>query len=239
MRPPGDEEMTDWTYREWACEETFVLIGHSYGGFVALDYAVNYPDRLRGLILINTWASGTLGAMTALSYVLTSQRSKVDRARQVRSWSGTTLSDQDCKEAIREMLPMDAPPEEGSDAVPSSTGDHQSSSTSAEFWGPRSNFRSVTHNWAFGQNLPRYDVRQRLHLIKMSIHPPLRALACLTRCRLPHSSPSAVTIMSPRRALPKRLPPVSSTRGWRFWRIWRTAHTPTNLKSSIRFCWIS
>jgi proline iminopeptidase len=164
--------MTDWTYREWAWAETFVLIGHSYGGFVALDYAVNYPDRLRGLVLIDTWASGALGAMTALSYVLTSQRSKVDRARQVRFWSGTTLSDQDCRDAIGEMLPIDTPPEEGSsETAPSGTGDHQLFSTSAEFWGPRSRFRSVTHNWAFGQNLPRYDVRQRLDLIKVSICP--------------------------------------------------------------------
>ena len=34
--------------------ETFTLIGHSYGGFIAQDFAVSYPDRLDGLVLIDT-----------------------------------------------------------------------------------------------------------------------------------------------------------------------------------------
>jgi proline iminopeptidase len=31
-----------------------VLLGHSYGGFLALDYAVRYPDLLSHLILVST-----------------------------------------------------------------------------------------------------------------------------------------------------------------------------------------
>jgi len=34
--------------------ETFVLLGHSHGGFVAQSYALAHPDRLRGLILYDT-----------------------------------------------------------------------------------------------------------------------------------------------------------------------------------------
>jgi len=34
--------------------ETFVLLGHSHGGFVAQAYALAHPDRLRGLILYDT-----------------------------------------------------------------------------------------------------------------------------------------------------------------------------------------
>jgi proline iminopeptidase len=32
----------------------FVLVGHSYGGFIALDFAFRYPDRLAGLVLTCT-----------------------------------------------------------------------------------------------------------------------------------------------------------------------------------------
>ncbi|WP_394840352.1 alpha/beta hydrolase [Pendulispora rubella] len=34
--------------------ENVVLLGHSYGGFVALDYALAYPNHLRGLVLYDT-----------------------------------------------------------------------------------------------------------------------------------------------------------------------------------------
>jgi proline iminopeptidase len=35
-----------------------VLLGHSWGGFVAMRYAARYPDRLRALILMNTEEPG-------------------------------------------------------------------------------------------------------------------------------------------------------------------------------------
>lgn len=34
-------------------EEQILLLGHSYGAFLALEYAVRHPDRLRGLILVS------------------------------------------------------------------------------------------------------------------------------------------------------------------------------------------
>jgi pimeloyl-ACP methyl ester carboxylesterase len=32
--------------------EPIILIGHSYGGLIALDFALNYPNRIRSLVLI-------------------------------------------------------------------------------------------------------------------------------------------------------------------------------------------
>ncbi|WP_120631833.1 alpha/beta fold hydrolase [Ruegeria sp. EL01] len=34
--------------------DTFTLIGHSYGGFIGQEFATSHPDRLDGLVLINT-----------------------------------------------------------------------------------------------------------------------------------------------------------------------------------------
>ena len=34
------------------------LLGHSYGGFVALEYALRYPQKLAGLILLDTDSAG-------------------------------------------------------------------------------------------------------------------------------------------------------------------------------------
>jgi proline iminopeptidase len=36
--------------------ERFILVGHSYGGFIALDFALRFPDRLAGLVLSCTAA---------------------------------------------------------------------------------------------------------------------------------------------------------------------------------------
>lgn len=43
---------------EWRREtnlEKFILLGHSLGGFLATSYAINYPDRVKHLILADPW----------------------------------------------------------------------------------------------------------------------------------------------------------------------------------------
>jgi len=35
--------------------ENFVLLGHSMGGFLAASYAMQYPDRVKHLILADPW----------------------------------------------------------------------------------------------------------------------------------------------------------------------------------------
>ncbi|KAL2397773.1 hypothetical protein ABEF93_004599 [Exophiala dermatitidis] len=130
--------------RAWAGAETFVLAGHSYGGFLALDHAVNHPNRLRGLVLIDTWTVGTLGAMTALMNMLTSDRVHVDKARQVSSL----------------LIPSYAPPEHAAikHSAPDATGSTEGFA--------KLHFHFETQNWAFGYNMPRFDVRQQLKDIK-------------------------------------------------------------------------
>jgi len=43
--------------RECLGAERIVLLGHSYGGFIALEYALRFPEHLAGLILCATSAS--------------------------------------------------------------------------------------------------------------------------------------------------------------------------------------
>ncbi|HWJ10393.1 MAG TPA: alpha/beta hydrolase [Nocardioides sp.] len=44
--------------REHLGAERTWLLGHSYGGFVALEYALAFPDRLHGLVLLDTDSTG-------------------------------------------------------------------------------------------------------------------------------------------------------------------------------------
>jgi proline iminopeptidase len=140
---------------------------------MALDYAVHHPSRLSGLILIDTWTVGTLGAMGALANILTSDRVQVDKARQLRVWSGNLLSDQDYQDGITELLPFYEPPGDVAKKT-SSTTVAESSPTSAELFGPGRPFHVhyETQNWAFSHNMPRFDVRQQLKDIKAGLSSP-------------------------------------------------------------------
>ena len=40
----------------------FAILGHSYGGFIAMEYALRYPERVTDLILMNTGASLKFGS---------------------------------------------------------------------------------------------------------------------------------------------------------------------------------
>lgn len=155
--------------RIWAGAETCVLAGHSYGSFLALDYAINHPTRLSGLILIDAWTVGTIGAMGALASILTSDKIQVDKDRQVRVWSGNLLSNQDYQEAITEILPFYTPPEGA--VKKASTTFAESSTTSAAPLG-QLQIHHETQNWAFGHNMPRFDVRPHLKDIKVSLSSP-------------------------------------------------------------------
>ena len=35
-------------------EDNTIVIGHSYGGFISLLYAINYPERIKGCVLLNS-----------------------------------------------------------------------------------------------------------------------------------------------------------------------------------------
>lgn len=150
--------VANFSFRKFYGAETFILAGASYGAFLALDYAVRHGDRLDGLILRGAWANGKLGPMNALANILTSDKVSVDAARQVRLWSGTLRDDQDFEDSIMELLPFYAPPR---------TADVQDIPESTEFQGTVK-YHSATQNYAFSVNMPQFDVRDKLHLIKVS-----------------------------------------------------------------------
>ena len=62
-RPPLDDvDHATWvadadSLREWLGHEQVVLLGHSYGGFLALRYALAHPDRVKALVLVSTAAT--------------------------------------------------------------------------------------------------------------------------------------------------------------------------------------
>ncbi|KAF9772440.1 hypothetical protein IL306_009858 [Fusarium sp. DS 682] len=142
--------------RAWAGDDKFILAGGSYGGFLALNYAINYPNRLSGLILRNTWASGPLGTHRALANILLSHRIKPDPMRQVRLWSGNLRNKSDAEESMAEITRIYTPEKPG-----------EKDTEQVAFEGASAELRWEVHNAAFSYSQPRFDVRKRLGEIKV------------------------------------------------------------------------
>ncbi|HEU4743277.1 MAG TPA: alpha/beta fold hydrolase [Meiothermus sp.] len=129
-----------------------VVLGGSYGGFIALEYALRYPENLRAVILRDTAASN--------KYQYTSKQRALksgfpmDAERLDRLFDGQMTSDEDFRESFAMIQPLynvRRDPEEEARrlaAIP---------------------FRYQTHNWAFSRNQPNYDLTTRLPEIKVPV----------------------------------------------------------------------
>jgi proline iminopeptidase len=70
--------------REQLGFERWAVLGHSFGGHVAIEYALRYPDRLSHLILMNTGGDGDWARENAPRLV--AERHGAENAELVRRW---------------------------------------------------------------------------------------------------------------------------------------------------------
>ena len=85
--------------------ERIVLFGHSYGGFLALEYALRHPDRVDALVLANTAA--VLDYQDAV--IANAQRKASDEATfqtVLEALSGPVESDAEAAETFRRIHPI-------------------------------------------------------------------------------------------------------------------------------------
>jgi proline iminopeptidase len=91
--------------RQYLGIERPVVIGHSFGGFVALTYATRYPDNLAGLVMLDSAAK--LNAEAAMA---TAQRLLHDHpdvlAALVQGFSGGINTDEDLHVWWKEVAPL-------------------------------------------------------------------------------------------------------------------------------------
>ncbi|WP_256839856.1 alpha/beta fold hydrolase [Ornithinimicrobium faecis] len=132
--------------REWIGAEQVVMAGGSYGGFISMEYAVRYPERVRALVLRDTSPDNKNEDLSRAN-ALASDRVELDLDKFYRIMDGKTLSDQDLKECWAEILPLydhDYDPAKVAERVEATP------------------YRFETHNWAFTENMPRYDLTDQL-----------------------------------------------------------------------------
>jgi proline iminopeptidase len=129
--------------------ERMLLVGHSYGSFLALEYAARHPERLIGLVLC--------GSAPVLDYFETAVANA--RARATDEQFAALMN------AMGASPPRtDAEMEEGTERVlPIYLHDPKSPLASSLMRGVRHSRDAFVH--AFTHCLPHYDVRSALHYI--------------------------------------------------------------------------
>jgi proline iminopeptidase len=135
--------------REWIGAERIVMAGGSYGGFIAMEYAIRHPQRVSALVLRDTSPDHD-NEEAARRNALSSARVTVDREKLDRINSGQVRDDDDLRDCWREILPL---------------YDHVYDPAKVEEKVAATPYRYATHNFAFSVNQPNYDIKASLPTI--------------------------------------------------------------------------
>lgn len=147
--PPYSHEQ--WTadveaLRVWSGAEKIVMAGGSYGGFLALEYTLRYPDRVAALVLRDTAAADRFRAQ-ARQRAVSTDRTTIDMEMFDRCFAGQVRDNEDFEASWRAILPL---------------YDYDYDPAKAQQRADTTRYHFATHNYAFGTNLPGYDVAGKL-----------------------------------------------------------------------------
>lgn len=134
------------TIRDFIGEDKVILSGGSYGGILAMEYALKYPDRVAGMILRGTAASSEL-QMYAFKNALQADLPGINEQMLRNLFFGHMQDDEDLKTHFSYIYPLYS---------------KKYTPEKAKKLFERKQFRSKTHNAFFQHAFPRYDIRNRL-----------------------------------------------------------------------------
>lgn len=132
--------------RQWIGAEKIVIAGGSYGGIIALEYTLAYPDRVSAMILRDTTADKS-NFQTLVENARKQNRVKLNWENFDRYWSGQVRDDADLKALWAGLIPLY---DFNYDPVASAKA------VEAGF------YRHESHNWCFVHNVPNYDLKPQL-----------------------------------------------------------------------------
>lgn len=135
--------------REWAGAEQIVVAGGSYGGFIAMEYALAFPGRVSAMILRDTSADRSNLAL-ARENARNQTRVEVNWENFDRYWSGHIRDDADLKACWAELIPL---------------YDFEYDPVAANARVEAGSYRHEAHNWCFQHNAPVYDLKPKLSTV--------------------------------------------------------------------------
>lgn len=132
--------------REWMGVEKIIMAGGSYGGFISMEYAIRYPERVISMVLRDTSADSAHQHLSREN-ALASDRIEVDIELFDRIMAGETRDDADLKAAWAHILPL---------------YDHDLDMEKVKSRIENTPYHYATHNFAFAVNQKNYDLKDKL-----------------------------------------------------------------------------
>ncbi|HKR70979.1 MAG TPA: alpha/beta hydrolase [Streptosporangiaceae bacterium] len=132
--------------RQWLGADDIVIAGGSYGGFIAMEYALAYPDRVKAMILRDTSADNS-NLERAYENARNQNRVWINWENFDRYWTGKIRDDADLKARWEEIIPL---------------YDYEYDPAAAAARVESGSYRYETHNWCFQRNMPGYDLKPKL-----------------------------------------------------------------------------
>ena len=90
--------------RQYLGLDKIVVLGSSYGGMVALSYAIRYPQQVSHLIVISTVASYRF--LTRAKEILAERGTEEQKVFAQRLWDGTFENEEQLREFFKVMAPL-------------------------------------------------------------------------------------------------------------------------------------
>lgn len=132
--------------REWIGAEQIIMAGGSYGGFISMEYAIRYPNRVLAMVLRDTSPDNSHRELSRAN-ALASPRIEVDLELFNRIMAGTTRDNADLKAAWGHILPL---------------YDHDLDMDKVKSRTENTPYHFETHNYAFAVNQENYDLKDKL-----------------------------------------------------------------------------
>jgi proline iminopeptidase len=136
--------------REWLEVDQIIVTGGSYGGFIALEYAIAYPEHTRAIILRDTSADKS-NLDRAYENARNQDRVEINWDNFNRYWRGEIYDDEDLKQRWKDIIPL-------------YDFEYNEEKSNADV--EKRIYRHEAHNWCFLYNMPNYDLRPQLPSIK-------------------------------------------------------------------------
>jgi proline iminopeptidase len=132
--------------RQWAGADKIVVAGGSYGGFIAMEYALAYREHVSAIILRDTSADSSDDELV-FENARNQDRVQINWDNFTRYWTGNIRNDADLKACWAEMIPL---------------YDFEYDKAKSDAAVEAGIYRHEAHNWCFQYNSPNYDLKPRL-----------------------------------------------------------------------------